>query len=329
MDCKEQLLRMCRTELIGKGIDPEKVTEIMGVLMGALAEFTVEPIGTALALNDNRNAQLIRGFIATLLTEGKSRRTVAVYENVLARFAQQVGVNLHEVTSYNVRLWLATMEQKVSLATCENYRAYLSSFYKWMTDEDIIGKNPMAKIKPIKHTVEVKLPFSAVEVDRLRSACDCLRNKAILEVLLSCGARVSELCAMNISDVELNQRRILIREGKGNKQRTVYIHDVCKDYIERYLAERSDSNPWLFASRNNSRLVPASVRKMLNGLSKAGGVPHVHPHRCRRTYATELARRGMAVQEIQRLMGHADINVTMRYIKLDDTAVEMSYKKCG
>lgn len=246
---------------------------------------------------------------------------------MLHRFMREVHKPLVELNVFDVRVWLAEMQTKVSLRTCENYRSYLSAFYMWLAAEGIVSSNIMAKIKPIKYEDKVKSPFSDVEIDALRSSCQTLRDRAILELLLSSGIRVTELCSLDIDDINLDNMTVLVREGKGGKQRTTFMNDVCKNHLQKYLESRKDSSRILFYTKAKTRLTKNMAENDLHRIGDAAKVANVHPHKCRRTFATSMYKRGMDVHTIQKLLGHSNINTTMCYISTNDIRTEGEYRR--
>jgi site-specific recombinase XerD len=196
-----------------------------------------------------------------------------------------------------------------------------------MVNEEIIPKNPIAQIKPIKCHQEVKKAFSDIEIDALRSACKSLKERALIEFLLSTGARVSEVAEMKVQDVNIETLSVHILHGKGDKERITYTTAVGMKHLLAYIHSRKETGATLFYSKNHEPIRTNGIRFILNNVAKRAGVSNVHPHRFRRTFATNLSKRGMAVQEIQKLMGHANINTTLVYIATDDSMVQASYKK--
>lgn len=327
MDCRDNLLLKIKGCMASK-FSPDDTRYIIDVLTREIGNYNVTEKSTELATQDQSTETVLQMFAGSLLTSGKSKNTVKLYITILRRFNHYANKPLIEVNTFDIRMWLAKLQQTVSLRTCENYRAYLSSFYQWCVNEDIIAKNPMAKITPIKYEDSVRLPFNDVEIDSLRSSCKTLRERAELEVFLSSGARASELCAMNRSDIDLNTLTVVITEGKGNKQRTTYINDVCKRHLSEYLASRTDNDECLFYSREHKRITKNSIENDLKRIGKRANVSNVHPHRCRRTFATSLSKKGMTAPSIQKLMGHSNINTTMEYISLDDQFIKNEYRRC-
>ena len=115
--------------------------------------------------------------------------------------------------------------------------------------------------------------------------------------------------------------------GKGDKTRTVYIDNVTAMMLKRYLAKRKDIDPALFYSRRGSRFTPGGIRAMLKRIEGRTNVPGVHPHRFRHTLATNLIDRGMSIQEVSIILGHADIKTTMTYVHVNERNTENAYRK--
>lgn len=325
-DLKEQFLETISRSLI-KDFKNKEVKKIIATITIALDKYNMTESCTDLVEVGLSDDMLLRNYAGTLLTEGKSKRTVEEYVRLLKKFRERVNKCYTDIDVFDIRLYLAYRQQEVSMGRCETERSYLSAFYHWLSIEEIIDKDPMVKIKPIKAPHTVKEAFSDIEIDALRSACETLRQRAILETLLSTGARVSELCAMNIADIDFNSKEVIIREGKGGKQRKTYLNDVCAVHLLNYLNSRTDAEESLIISRLEKRQSKIAIERELHRLGVRAGVTNVHPHRCRRTFATNLARRGMNVQTIQRLMGHSNINTTMRYIAISDEQFKIEYMK--
>ena len=115
--------------------------------------------------------------------------------------------------------------------------------------------------------------------------------------------------------------------GKGNKERVAYLDSVALMLLQRYLATRQDAHNALFVGQRGERLQPGGVRYMLKQLAKKTGVQNVHPHRFRRTLATNLIVHGMPIQEVAAVLGHDKIDTTMRYVFMEKSSVKNSYRK--
>ena len=178
----------------------------------------------------------------------------------------------------------------------------------------------------------IKKPFSAEELEALRVNCIELRDRALIEFLYSTGVRVSELVALNVGDVEIGKQELIVY-GKGSKERKTYLTDGAKFYLRRYLQSRSQEEGLagkpLFETldKPHDRLTVAGVQHMLRELGKRAKVDNVHPHRFRRTIATDLLNRGMPIEQVKTFLGHEKLDTTMIYCTVKEESVHSSHRK--
>lgn len=328
-DYRFDLLDRISNDLINVIKDEELFENVMDVITLSLDKYEVSERCTELVPGDTSNEMLLKRYCACLLIDGKSQNTIKQYAMELRRFYLTVGKMFSVVNSYDIRMYLALFKQKgLSNRSLATMRSYIYAFFEWMTNEELIEKNPCARIKPIKYQRDIKKPFTDVEIDAIRSACETARERALIELLLASGIRRAELCDLRIGDINITEKSVLVRHGKGGKKRITYLNDLSLIYIKKYLDEKGSSDPEekLFSTKFGD-LTITGLRYVLKEIEKRSGVENIHPHRFRRTFATTLANRGMDIQEVQKLLGHASINTTMQYVCVDDTRVQNSYKK--
>lgn len=174
----------------------------------------------------------------------------------------------------------------------------------------------------------VKETFSDEELEAIRNACTAKRDLAIIDLLASTGMRIGELVLLNREDVSLRERECPVT-GKGNKQRPIYFDARTKLHLIDYLNSRTDSNPDLFVALGSTsrRVTIGGVELRLRGLGMTAGVPRVHPHKFHRTLATHAINKGMPIEQVQKLLGHAKIDTTMHYTIVDQNNVKTSHRK--
>lgn len=330
-DPREKLTSDFLQSLIGMKLSttlsPLDMQLIKNLLIVHLDNYELQNRCTEIVTVDTSSEKILNVYFGSLLTEGKSINTVITYRNLLLKFLREIEKPFVEVKYYDILTWLAKQQQSIQLITCENYRSYLSAFYRWLFLEELIDKNPMDKIKPIHFDKGVKKEFSEVEIDKLRSSCKTLRDRALFEFLLSSGVRVSEASNMNISDINFNDLSVVVRHRKGNKSRKTYINQLCASHLQNYLNSRKDMCDYLFITRNNTRLSRSMIEKHLRKIGKCANVSNVHPHRCRRTFATMLIKKGMDIHSIQKLMGHSKIDTTVEYLSINDDYLKNEYNR--
>ena len=327
MDPKMKFIRAIEERLIGV-ISAELTHKVTDEIIKELQAYTLSENTTDLVLYDNVDERIINRYCACLLIDGKSEKTIFQYRRTINRMLDQLQMHITEIGPYDIRLFLAYEKSRgISNRTLENVRGNVSAFFSWLTQEEVITKNPCITIKPIKYIDKVRVPLSQVELDALRSSCNNYKERALIEVLLASGLRVSELTEMKISDINFKDLSVHVKHGKGNKERTTYINDLAKVHLEKYLEARKEKGDHLFYNKWSEPLNPGGVRSLLNKIADQAGVENVHPHRFRRTFASNLASRGMSIQEIQKLLGHANINTTLMYIHTSDDQIKYSYKQ--
>ena len=283
---------------------------------------------------DNQRDDLLESYISTLKIQGRSEKTIYRYEQMLGRFLKEVNVTTRRINVYHIRSWLAKEKERgIQDSSLDAERMVLSSYFGWLFRETLIERNPMANVGPIKVAKKQKKIITDIEMEKLKQACDKLngilkyRNRAILLFLASTGCRVSEMTGLNRDAVDLKNLECLVH-GKGNKERVVYLDSVTGMAIQQYFAKRKDSGEALFVGNEGKRLGTNGVRVMLKELAKLAGVENViHPHKFRRTLATEMTRHGMPIQEVANILGHDKLDTTMQYVILDRETVKASYRK--
>lgn len=310
-------------------LEPDQIQMVTAAAVRILQGYEITERCTELVPVDSPNEKIAKRYLACLLVDGKSKKTVYQYGRHLARLSETIRKDFTELTAYDIRYYLALQkERNLSNRSLENMRAALSAFFSWMTTEEIIPKNPMATIKPVTYVDEIRKPFSEVEIDALRSACRSKRDRALVEILLASGVRVSELSAMNVVDIDMVGMIVQVKHGKGGKERKTYVNPVACKHLRDYLKSRPEKHEEaLFCNTKHERLEDSGIRYILKQIAGRAGVNDCHPHRFRRTFATSLSNRGMDVQEIQQLMGHSSITTTLQYISINDDRVKASYRK--
>lgn len=242
----------------------------------------------------------------------------------------QLKKGIHDMDTNDLRLYLSEYQKihKSSNVTLDNIRRIMSSFFAWLEDEDYIIKSPVRRIRKVKTTQVVKETLSDEHLEQLRDHCSHPRDLAIIDSLVSTGIRVGELVTLNISDIDFNNRECVVL-GKGDKERRVYFDAKTKIHLQQYLSGRHDHNPTLFVSKQSpwNRLSIADVERFLKKLGDKVSVNHVHPHKFRRTMATMAIDKGMPIEQVQRLLGHSQIDTTLHYAIVNQTNVKNSHRK--
>ncbi len=312
-------------ERVGEFLTATDTAKVSTALTDVVTNYDVEMLN--IDSIDSDSLDLLKYFLDAKQTEGRSAKTVERYSYILEKMLKGVGIPVQRITVYHLRSYL--MEEKnrgISDRSLDGLRSIMSSFFGWLTKENLIKSNPCANIAPIKCQKKIRLPYSATDIEKLKTNCTCIRDKAIVCFLLATGARISEVCALNRTDIDFQNMECTVL-GKGNKERTVYMDEVTAMVLKEYLATRTDTYEALFGGKGTKRMTPHGVRNMLVDLGETAGVEHVHPHRFRRTLATNLINHGMPIQEVACILGHERIDTTMKYVYIEKSNVKNSYRK--
>lgn len=291
--------------------------------LGEVLRSTLSPRGSS-------TEDLLGLFLTAKEVEGCSPRTITYYESTIRNMADTVAKPFTQIDSDDLRRYLADYEaaRKTGKVTIDNIRRILSSFFSWLEDEDYIVKSPVRRIHKVKTATVAKEVLSDEDLETLRDNCTNARDLAIVDMLATTGMRIGELVGLDIADIDLQERECIVT-GKGNKQRPVYFDARAKLHLQAYLDARTDNSPALFVSldASSSRLSIGSVESRLRNLGKATGVGRVYPHKFRRTLATHAIDKGMPIEQVQKLLGHARIDTTMHYAMVNQNNVKASHRK--
>lgn len=276
------------------------------------------------------NQDLLNRFLEAKKLQGLSEKTLEQYDQSINYVLDWIKKGVDSITIEDIRNFMdyKLANENTSYTTLDNYRRFLNTFYNYCVNQGLLYKNPVLKMESIKQKRKIKQPFTNEEIIYLRENIHNLRDKAIFELLLSSGMRIGELVALDYKDLNMSDCSVIVW-GKGNKEREVYFNDLAKVSIQRYLESRDDVNPALFVTlkKPSTRLSSTGVRIMLRNLGKRAGVNKVHPHRFRRHMATTLLNKGVQIEQIQQLLGHAEIETTKMYIVTDDDEIRYNHKR--
>ena len=322
IDAKMDFMRQTEKAL-ADSVTVSDMSKIMNVISDVLQGYEMRSVGVWTEENDD----LLQCYISALSVECRSQKTLERYAYVIGKLMESVKVPTRQVTVYHLRNYLQREKDRgICDNTLEGYRQIFSAYFNWLQRESLIDKNPTANLGSIKVAKREKKTYSETDMEKLNSGCQTLRDRAIIHFLASTGCRISEMTGLDRDMVDLENLECVVH-GKGNKERTVYLSEVAGMFLSEYLKSRKDANPALFVGRGNNRLLPGGVRFMLKDLSKRTGVEKVHPHKFRRTLATEMARHGMPIQEVANILGHEKIDTTMKYVIQDKETIKSSYRR--
>jgi site-specific recombinase XerD len=253
------------------------------------------------------------------IERGGSPGTARAYRYDLEMFFRFVQVAPQDVTSTHVRTFLAHLKTDCgySSAAIRRKLACLRSFYRLLRADKTVTEDPTVGVLSPQLGLRLPRVVSPNDVKQLLTAAETLdktplRTQALLQVLYGTGARVSEVCAVDIEDIDLSDATIRVR-GKGNKERVVLLTPSAMNAILAYIRFRPAEGP-LFVNRRGQRLAPISVQRVVLATAKTAGLTErVTPHALRHSFATHMLERGADIRVLQELLGHANLSTTQIY----------------
>ncbi|MFR2012066.1 MAG: site-specific tyrosine recombinase/integron integrase [Christensenellales bacterium] len=276
------------------------------------------------------NNEFLRMFLDAKRVEGCSARTIKYYRVTIEHLLKNIVSPIRKITTEMMRTYLVEYQKinNCGKITVDNIRRNISSFFSWLEEEDYILKSPMRGIHKIKTQKTVKNIISDEEIEKLRDNCKNIRDTAMVDLLYSTGIRVGELVKLNIEDINFSERECVVF-GKGDKERKVYFDAKSKIHLKNYIESRNDDNPALFVTLNApyDRLRISGVEIRIRELGRRLNLEKIHPHKFRRTMATRAIDKGMPIEQVQKILGHSQIDTTMQYAIVNQNNVKASHRK--
>lgn len=311
-------------------LDNGQLAELQRIMRHALHGKTILEEEVDENQKTEENNKIVDLFISAKRVEGCSAKSLKYYSVTIATMLSAIQKDIRHINTDDLREYLTEYQngKHASKVTIDNIRRILSSFFSWLEDEDYIVKSPVRRIHKVKATVSIKEIYSDESLELMRDSCITIRDLALVDFLASTGMRVGELVLLNRDDINFQERECIVL-GKGDKQRPVYFDARAKIHLQQYLDSREDNNPALFVSLKApfNRLHIGGIEVRIRELGQRLGIKKAHPHKFRRTLATTVIDKGMPIEQLQTLLGHARIDTTLMYAKVKQSNVKLAHRK--
>lgn len=271
---------------------------------------------------DNQNGYILQLFLykKKKLADGTKYGYISAVKRLVTLVYKPL-TNMEESDIYYCLDWYENRNvplngRKNQARTINNERRFLSAFFTWMRKEKLIGSNPVEAIEPLKVAKKPIDYFTPEEMASLKDGCETLRERAVIEVLRSTGARVGEVVGITIDLIDWETGDVMILGEKGNRYRTLYLDPDAIHHFRKYLNSRTDNNPAIFVSSRQpyQALSTCAIRGIVKDVAQRAGITsRAYPHKMRKTLGMELKNKGVDIGTIQEIMGHADSKVTSLY----------------
>ena len=279
--------------------------------------------------------ELVKRYLITGSIEGLSEGTLYNYKRFLEIFFNSVQKQPEEVNVDDITFFLYWYKRRnpdklISDRSLDKVLCCLKTFFRWAYKRQYISFDPTASLKPIKCEKKVQDHLTEVELEQVRRACENPKETALVEFLYCTGCRVSEAANVKLSDINWDERTVVIF-GKGKKWGTGFLSIracfVLQDYIANY---RKGNSEYLFASdrRPYGQLHKDGIEKIIRNIKNRSGInKNLTPHVFRRTMATLMLDKGASIQDIQKILRHDKIETTLKYAKVNMKHVQESHRK--
>ena len=271
-----------------------------------------------------------------------SDHTMDAYKRDINQYLMYLGdldlQNLSDVKSTHVRDYIRVLNDRgMAPASISRIISSIRTYYRFLSSENILNENPVLLINNPKLPKKLPDVLSEKEISLIINAIQessqfYQRDKAIIEMLYSCGIRVTELCNLEMSNLFIDEDLIRVM-GKGNKERLLTLGARSKKYVNEYIKHSRNSHikksgsSFLFVSRNGNQLTRAMINIILNKWTQVSGLKKsVSPHKLRHSFATHLLEGGADLRFVQALLGHSDISTTQIYTHIDKHYLKEVYK---
>ena len=271
-----------------------------------------------------------------------STHTMDAYKRDINQYLVYLGdldiKNLSDVKSTHIRDYIRILSDGgMAPASISRIISSIRTYYRFLSSENILDENPVLLINNPKLPKKLPDVLSEKEISLIINAIQessqfYQRDKAIIELLYSCGIRVTELCNLEMSNLFIDEDLIRVM-GKGNKERLLPLGVRSKKYLEDYIKHSRNSHikksgsSFVFVSRNGNQLTRAMINIILNKWTQVSGLKKpVSPHKLRHSFATHLLEGGADLRFVQALLGHSDISTTQIYTHIDKHYLKEIYK---
>ena len=275
--------------------------------------------------------QIIGEYLEYLeLEKGLSQNTIDAYRRDLSDFAQNVE-DIHSINRMNINAYVRTLrERKLAPTSVIRKVASLRGFFKWATSSGILEKNPAATLEQPKTPQRLPKVVSVKEIDEMLHNNLTPLEHVMMELLYSCGLRVSELVNLKLNDIDLSSKYIRCF-GKGSKERIIPIGEQAKAMLQEYfptrdlLVKKYNLTTKNLLIKDNGHFV--TRQDVYNFIHAQGKLIHknISPHTLRHSFATHLLENGADLRVVQELLGHSDVSTTQLYTHISKKRLKEVY----
>lgn len=304
-----------------------ELTEVLEkVIIDEFVRVNMEEISTLPSIHRDQTTEQNKYAIELFLHQKRNlkKETKENYLNAVKRLIVLLDKSLIAIDDTDIIYYLNWYEKHNMFSggkrnqgsTINNERRYLSAFFTWMRKARLIQDNPVEATDPLKVLRKPIDYFHPEDLAKMKDNCKNSRERALVEVLRSTGARVGELVEITLDQIDWHTGDIMILGEKSDKYRAIYLDEDARYYYKLYLESRKDSSPYMFPQSRapHGQMSTCGIRSVMKTIGNRAGVTcRVYPHKMRKTLGMSLKNKGVDIGTIQEIMGHASPAVTAQY----------------
>lgn len=308
-------------------LDAEGTERLKTALAYCMKGFHLVPDETLPATDVRDNEWILGRYHVDLIAVGRKEKTIEMYLYMLKKFFEETGVHYATMTGQDVMDYIAIRQyrDKISKSYAGSIQKCLSAFVKWAYRKHHIDKDIYWDIDKIKIPQKRKKRLSDYEVSKCKNTLKTLREKALLELMLSAGPRVGEICNLKIENLDFERGEIQIYGEKSSKWRTCFMTPDCRVALEQYVSGRTEG--YIFLNSRNVEtgkpLCKATIEEIAKEIAARAGCRNVATvHVYRKTFASREYQRTKDILYVSHRLGHANTAVTEKYYICDDIVAD-------
>lgn len=308
-------------------LDPDISSDILALrLEEVLYRYHIEHRASQDLENDMQDKLDL--FLSSKRLEGLSEKTLKDYKMEMNLFIKQNDKAVVQIQTPDIRNYLASLKN-VQTSTLGKKLTVLKSFFGWMVREEILLRDPTAKIKTPKKKKRLPKGLSVEELALVRELCGTKRERALVEVFYSTGCRLSELASMDRDRINMQDMSTTVI-GKGNKERVVYLTWTAMYHLKSYLNSRDDDCDAVFATQRKPyrRMSNKAIQDEIDKIEQRAKLKKkLTPHVMRHTLAQNMLDNGASLEEVQNILGHENIGTTQVYAQVSEERKQQAHKR--
>lgn len=312
-DAKSEIKDEILTKMFGL-IGPAQRAQLEEAIVVVLNRYDVQRSETSLATTDDTNEHLIEMFTA-IKGQRIAPDTLRFYIYTIHKLLDMTHKSITTISPLDVEYFLHAMRKRGnSTTTVNNYLRNISAFYRWFVKQRILTFNPCDQVEQLK-TIEKPIEkLSVEEFDRLRSACNTLRERCLIELLRCTALRSEEIPILTIQDIDWSTGELIAYIPKQRKYRTVYLDKLTLGYLREYTEGHEKTEPLIKSLKRDGALGISGINRLLKQIAKRAGLNRrIYVHMIRRTCASHILERGGSIEEAGIYLGHKPTTVTGKY----------------